>query len=235
MKLLTINELPAVFLTGKGTVRNTNISRAAAEVLTTGSARTGSSSMYGKKVYTHGVVAALRALGYEAVGMNDAPKGGANGEYVVLTWHRCPNKKARAKYIKEWRTVHSMAMREEWINDPANMLEAVKKAINIVANDEYKGYRGCGFYIAGWKDGKMVLTIYGGFAHSRPWLADREKWNAMLKEEALKHCDYLVSMDGSGCQFFFENFEDAEKVGANVDIYNVPTAQGGMHTNIQVI
>lgn len=50
----------------------------------------------------------LIALGYDAVTMNDAPRGGRHGDYVVIT--RCGDKTPeRAKYIRTWR--HHNALR----------------------------------------------------------------------------------------------------------------------------
>lgn len=54
------------------------------ELFEKGIARTGRSNRYGKKVWTNEVVTACANLGLIVTWGNDAPRGGANGEYVMI-------------------------------------------------------------------------------------------------------------------------------------------------------
>lgn len=80
----------------------------------------------------------------------------------------------------------------------------------------------------------MTCTIYGGYHDSTPYGVDKDIWRCAVIKEMLKHADHIVKMDGSGCEFFFRDIEDAGLVTKKIKTYLVPSVHGGVHLNIQL-
>ena len=80
----------------------------------------------------------------------------------------------------------------------------------------------------------MTCTLYGGFHGSKGYDCIPENvWIDAVMIEMKKYSDHIVKMDGSGTQFFFRNFEDADLVTNATEVYYVPSYRGGLHLNIQ--
>lgn len=145
-------------------------------------------------------------------------------------------------------------------NEPAQLVEAAAKAVNVIGVPGYlalglteaetrekytgaklefwlkpdTGYRGCGVYRVGFKNGVKTCTVHGGFHDSTPYGVDKSKWAEAVENEMMKYSEVVVKMDGSGTEFFFRNFEDADKCVIATEVYFVPDlTTGGRHLNIQ--
>lgn len=97
-------------------------------------------------------------------------------------------------------------------------------------------YHGCGVYRLIVQAGKILGSIEGGFHNSKPGDVNDEAWQKALTniiEEKVKGEYKLVKADGSGTYFYLRNSEDAELL--NTCEYDVPSARGGLHHNIEVV
>ena len=229
--------IPKVLLTKNGSDRRDLVSQACLAAIRTGRARTGSSSYskgWRKKcVITDHVVLQLRALGFDAVAMNDAPRGGANGEYVVITTHRGADRQARAKFVREMRVAQGEKVRLARAQDDNFIQQWAYEAVRLVNTSPLDVYSGCGVYRVGWRDGKITCALYGGYHKSCPFGTPLEKWQQAVDTIMLNHADTIIKMDGSGTEFFFRNLEDADLVTNATEIFQVPSVYGGLHTNIR--
>lgn len=144
--------------------------------------------------------------------------------------------------------------REEVSTEEAQVIIATQKAQAMDAareaiawcqpedeNDEdgrywLSAYRGAQVYRLIVKDRRILGSIPGGFHDSRrtKGICD-EAWRQALiaAVEEKVGTDYsLPKADGSGCFFYLRNNEDA--VLLNTREYDVPSAQGGYHHNIEI-
>jgi hypothetical protein len=235
-------KLPVSLLTKKGAPKKDRVSASCIEAILTGTSRTGRSNYSKgwrhKSVWTEATVRQLRLLGYDAIGLNDK-KGGANGEYVVIT--RSGEKTSqRQAFIRAWRKEHRMKCYKERVNEPEAIMAAARAAVILVnpsdaADPEYwrSLYRGCGVYRVGWRNGRMTCAIHGGFHNSCPHMVDPDLWHDAVVHVMKEHSDHIVKMDGSGTTFYFRNMEDADKVCNATSIWYVPNLNtGGKHLNI---
>lgn len=111
----------------------------------------------------------------------------------------------------------------------------------VVHNSPLDVYRGCGSYIVGWKDGKITCALHGSYRMSAsvigascPSGVSRQAWSNAVTAVMSEHSDKQVRMDGSGTEFFFRDFEDADLVTTATEVYYVPNLDtGGLHLNIQ--
>lgn len=237
--------IPSALLTKFGSERKDNVSQACISAIRTGEARTGSSSYskgWAKKnVITNHVVLQLRALGYDAIGMNDAPRGGANGEHVVITTFRGTNREARIAFVREIRRGFMESAYRRLAASHEFIMAQARKMVRV-GEDEKEVYSGCGSYLVGWRRGKITCAIHGShkmglsvIGASCPYMVDREAWREAVKSVMMQYADELVYMDGSGTEFFFRNLTDADKVTNATEISWVPSSKGGMHRNITPI
>ena len=96
-------------------------------------------------------------------------------------------------------------------------------------------YAGCEVYRLIVQNGRIVGSIPGGFYNSRPLHSNLEAWTKALKSAISEKVtgEYrLLKADGSGTYFYLRNQEDAQYLSVNE--YDVPSAQGGTHHNIEV-
>jgi hypothetical protein len=134
-------------------------------------------------------------------------------------------------------------------NDAAFISEMLQNRIDIISekpapegdNRYYvNGYHGCGVYRLAIINGRIVATIHGGFHNSCPNGTDQEKWLKAILAYVREKCGNdvkFVKADGSGCEFFLRDEDDAELIA--VKEYNVPAPNGNgnmgfMHHNVQV-
>jgi hypothetical protein len=97
------------------------------------------------------------------------------------------------------------------------------------------GYHGCGVYRLAVKEGKILATIHGGFHNSKPYGTEDDVWLNSIKSflnEKIGEGYKLIKADGSGTYFYVRYSEDACLL--NVKEYDVPSAYGGVHHNIEV-
>lgn len=107
-------------------------------------------------------------------------------------------------------------------------------------------YQGCGEYRLIVKDKKIAGAIYGNFHDSRPCtigidgkkkvVRHTKDWSYAIRrcaEDRIGKC-HLFSAFGSGTRFFLQDKKNYEKY-VNVREYDVPSAQGGYHHNIEII
>lgn len=97
-------------------------------------------------------------------------------------------------------------------------------------------YRGAGVYRLVIKNKRILGSIPGGFHDSRRLCGIcAEAWQQALMtavtEKAGNDVD-LVKADGSGTYFYLRNGEDADLISTRE--YDVPSAQGGLHHNIEI-
>lgn len=96
-------------------------------------------------------------------------------------------------------------------------------------------YSGAGVYRLVVQNGKIVGSIYGGIHGSRCAICSPDAWAIALRkaiEERISGEYQLLKADGSGTYFYLRNEEDAKYLGTK--IYEVPSADGGYHLNIEV-
>lgn len=96
-------------------------------------------------------------------------------------------------------------------------------------------YAGCEVYRLIVQNGRIVGSIPGGFYNSRPLNSNVGAWTKALKSAISEKVtgEYrLLKADGSGNYFYLRNQEDAQYL--SVKEYDVPSAQGGTHHNIEV-
>ena len=192
------------------------------------------------------VKAELEALGIGYATGNDAPRGGVAGEFIVLTSRDMIKGKTEAqKYLKKatytWKKPKPYTSEE--------LLEFAEKAISLCdpADESDKDgrywlncYHGCGVYRLIIADGKIQGSIYGGIHNSRPMYVNRaiptpEDWEGIILAVVREKFPEarLVKADGSGTYFYLRNPDDAELL--KVREYDVPSAYGGTHHNIEVV
>lgn len=101
-------------------------------------------------------------------------------------------------------------------------------------------YQGCGEYRLIVKDKKILGAIHGNFFDTRPkikgYLVRTRVWAQALKDcvsDRIGDHFRFVKADGSGTRFFLRECKDARLI--NVREYDVPSAQGGYHHNIEII
>ena len=92
---------------GNGLANRSRVKGSIGELLANGKARTGFSNRRGKTVWTYYVVDFLTRNGFKCEAGNDAPRGGACGEYVVIT------SPAFNKEVKRRMTEKKRIMEEE--------------------------------------------------------------------------------------------------------------------------
>lgn len=182
---------------------------------------------------TKDVVDLLRKLGFDAVALNDAPRGGKNGNYVVVTYFRDKDREARKKFVKEAREIIRWAAYRECAQSSSFIQQRAEEMVSIFKSDVVNDlYHGCGVYRVGWRNGQMTCAIKGGYTNSLPYLTPLHQWTKAVEEIMYKHADHIVMMFGSGTEFFFQNFQDADLVTNATRVYFVPKASGGRHLNI---
>lgn len=101
-------------------------------------------------------------------------------------------------------------------------------------------YRGTGVYRLIVADGKIQGAIYGGLHDNNCGLhaliAGRIAFTEAIYKVIEKHLNtkdfHLLKADGSGMYFYLRNQEDA--IYLNTKEYDVPSATGGYHHNIEV-
>lgn len=93
-----------------------------------------------------------------------------------------------------------------------------------------EGYRGAGVYRIAVKNKKITATLYGGYHGSKPDAVETDLWLQVVSEELAKHGSILKA-DGSGATFFLR--EESNLLPSKV--YDVPSARGGLHKNIEVV
>lgn len=126
----------------------------------------------------------------------------------------------------------------------ANAMDSAREAISWCKpedeNDEdgrywLSAYHGAQTYRLIVKDSKIQGSIPGGFHDSRRCRCSDEAWKQALiaaVEEKIGTGYQLLKADGSGTYFYLRNQEDAKYL--EVKEYDVPSARGGYHHNIEV-
>ena len=101
-------------------------------------------------------------------------------------------------------------------------------------------YRGAGVYRIIVKDGKIRGAIYGGFHNCRKSLkaalCPDESFVLALENVITKKIGegfQLLKADGSGTYFFLRDAEDKKYL--QVKEYDVPSADGGLHQNMEIV
>ena len=128
--------------------------------------------------------------------------------------------------------------------ESAALMEAARDAIRWCRPEDendnegrywLNAYAGCEVYRLIVQNGRIVGSIPGGFYNSRPLNSNVEAWTEALKSaisEKVTGEYHLLKADGSGTYFYLRNQEDAQYLSVNE--YDVPSAQGGTHHNIEV-
>lgn len=96
-------------------------------------------------------------------------------------------------------------------------------------------YAGAEVYRIIVQNGKIIGSLPGGYHNSRPHNYNIQAWiNAVTAaiNEKVQGEYHLLKADGSGCYFYLRNQEDAKYL--EVKEYDVPSARGGYHHNIEV-
>lgn len=126
----------------------------------------------------------------------------------------------------------------------ARAMDAARKTLRWCKpedeNDEdgrywLSAYAGAEVYRIIVQNGKIIGSLPGGYHRSCPFSFNQEAWRraviAAIDEKV--EGDYkLLKADGSGCYFYLRNQEDAQYL--TVKEYDVPSARGGLHHNIEV-
>lgn len=88
------------------------------------------------------------------------------------------------------------------------------------------------------QNGKIMGSIPGGFHESMPMNALFPAWFEALNNnirEKIGDDYHLVKADGSGTYFYVRSIEDLKFFDAtNLNVYDVPSADGGVHTNFEI-
>ena len=88
------------------------------------------------------------------------------------------------------------------------------------------------------QNGKIMGSIPGGFHESMPMNVLFEAWMEALNNnirEKIGDDYHLVKADGSGTYFYVRSIEDLKFFDAtNLNVYDVPSADGGVHTNFEI-
>lgn len=104
------------------------------EIIRTGTARTGSSGYSKgwahKSIWTSETIAACREIGIAVVNGNDAPRGGASGEYVMLSADRRSNRLLHKYHELIARGASISAVRNS--NIESEYRNAIEREFNIV-------------------------------------------------------------------------------------------------------
>lgn len=130
----------------------------------------------------------------------------------------------RGNNLRDWNEAYGWD--EKPVSEIAHMGE-------FYLQKEDNPYNGCGVYRVGWKHGKMTCSLYGGYHNSCPEGISLTDWKKAVDQVVAKYADHFIKMDGSGCEFFFRDFEDADKVTIATEVYFVPDRNGMPHLNIQ--
>lgn len=163
--------------------------------------------------------------------------------------------RAHAKYLKDQALFARKCKKPDFVEGLA------RKAINVVGRrrfenyglteDQYltsnyaedglglsgfhaqpdEGYRGCGVYRIAIKDGSITATLYGGYHNSCPDGCDIGVWVEACSK-VLSEYGSIAKADGSGCSFFLRELP-VEPIP--VKVYDVPSAYGGYHQNIEIM
>jgi len=191
----------------------------------------------------------LRENGIAYCWGNDAPRGGASGKYIALTSLSLLKEigavKATAAFRKNasGKWVKPKMLKPEQIKPylDSAILEVDPKDIND-SNGRYwlSCYRGCGRYILVVHDSRILASIPDGFSRL-PYLPSgnaisRQAWEDELKKECLQRFGdnvHFIEAEGSGCSFFLRNEEDCALV--NTKSYLVPSVDGGIHRNLEIV
>lgn len=223
------------FTTKNGKERKDNVSKACINAIRHGKSYTVRSyGRFGSKDVTKEVLKRLTALNLDVAVMNNAPRGGKIGNHVVLTFHRSGDRKARFEFIKKFREQHRWNLYFKEAQTPTFIEARAREAVKVINTSIVEdGYHGCGVYRVGWRNGKITCTLKGGYHDSCPYGTPAQAWKEAVERIMLQHADHIVKMDGSGTEFFFRNFEDADLVTNATVSYLVPSSTGGMHLNIQ--
>lgn len=102
-------------------------------------------------------------------------------------------------------------------------------------------YHGAGVYRLIVLDGKIKGSIYGGFHDCNRslntvvagYLSFKRAIEEIIEEKLGTDKFQMLKADGSGTSFFLRNPED--KKFLKTKEYEVPSAQGGMHQNIEIV
>lgn len=126
----------------------------------------------------------------------------------------------------------------------ASLMPAARKAVRWCSPEDEKdpdgrywlsAYAGAEVYRLIVQNGRIVGSIPGGYHNSRPLNSSVEAWMQALTAAIAENVtgEYrLLKADGSGTYFYLRNQEDAQYL--SVKEYDVPSAQGGLHHNIEV-
>lgn len=202
---------------------------------------------------TQNVCNALRSLHISYAVGNDAPRGGVNGNYVVIISDAIMNaigktdvyRKLRKSAGREWKYVKKHAYTH------AELLQLAEERLSFVAKEDEQDeegrywlnvYHGCGVYELVIKDGRIAASLPEGFHWTIPTANDRispsrEEWISVLAEVVNARIGEgwkWAKADGSGTYFYLRDEEDIELL-QDVKEYDVPDIQhGGLHHNIEI-
>lgn len=147
--------------------------------------------------------------------------------------------KAKAKKIAEEKKAAEIK------KQAAELKEAAAKAIlwcdNAPGEDGrywLAAYTGAIVYRLIIQNGKIMGSIPGGFHESMPMNVLFPAWMEALNNnirEKIGDDYHLVKADGSGTYFYVRNIQDLQFFDAtSLKVYDVPSADGGVHTNIEI-
>ena len=147
--------------------------------------------------------------------------------------------KAKAKKLAEEKKAAEIK------KQAAELKEAAAKAIlwcdNAPGEDGrywLAAYTGAIVYRLIIQNGKIMGSIPGGFHESMPMNVLFPAWMEALNNnirEKIGDDYHLVKADGSGTYFYVRNIQDLQFFDAtSLKVYDVPSADGGVHTNIEI-
>lgn len=183
--------------------------------------------------------AVITVFGGELKGVQDQTKFRDLMTKADRIHQRDAKAKAKAKKIAEEKKAAEIK------KQAAELKEVAAKAILWCddAPDE-KGrywlaaYTGAIVYRLIIQNGKIIGSIPGGFHESMPMNALFPAWFEALNNnirEKIGDDYHLVKADGSGTYFYVRSIEDLKFFDAtNLNVYDVPSADGGVHTNFEI-
>ena len=128
--------------------------------------------------------------------------------------------------------------------EAASLMTAAREAVRWCRQEDendpdgrywLNAYAGAEVYRLIVQNGRIVGSIPGGYHNSRPLNSNAGAWMQALEAAIAEKVTgeyHLIKADGSGTYFYLRNQEDAQYLSVNE--YDVPSAQGGTHHNIEV-
>ena len=128
--------------------------------------------------------------------------------------------------------------------EAASLMTAAREAVRWCRQEDendpdgrywLNAYAGAEVYRLIVQNGRIVGSIPGGYHNSRPLNSNAGAWMQALEAAIAEKVTgeyHLIKADGSGTYFYLRNQEDAQYLAVNE--YDVPSAQGGTHHNIEV-